>query len=831
MTLRDCIAAAVAHEDMDPVRAQSATELFDALETEYAASMGPDAAASMAARETVSRLEAEMTEQARQKLIAAMTHRRILRDLSEYRRADGAADRNEAALGLIDGVGLSVKSPSAEQTHKVIRGRAHGLMSDVLATFRRTMVGQTREPARLVNLVREAFGEKTGDVAAAELVKGWRAAAEFLRLQFNEAGGHIGTRDDWGLPQSHDSQAVRQTPYEEWRDFILPKLDPARMIDGATGKAFTAAELRGALKGVYDAIRTEGFSRIEPSGAGGGKALANRRADHRFLVFSTADDWLAYQARFGEGDPFNAMMGHVDGMSRDIGALRALGPNPNTTIRYVQQLLKKEALEGTDEQAIKAADGTAKKLETLYGTYTGAYNSPVNSTWARSLSTVRQLLVSAQLGGAAISAISDLAFQRLTKNFVGIPQAKIVGQIAKLLNPFDAQDRVLAVRLGLVAEEWSHRAAAQQRYVGEAVSGEVASRLSDFVLRASGLSAWTQAGRWAFGMEFMGALADNAGHKFADLNPALSATLMRYGINESGWDIIRATAPYADRGATFLRPDDLAARAGGDLDATLAEDLTTRFLSMIQSETEFAVPATSLRARAAFNDRTRPGTIGGEILRSGLMYKNFSITLLYTHLRRMADAQGGWNKARYAANLIIGGTIMGALAVQMKEVAKGRDPRPMDNPAFWGAALLQGGGIGIFGDFLNSSTNRFGGGLASTLAGPPVALLGDATQLTVGNVNDVLHGRDAHVGRDAVNFARRYTPGSSLWYAGLAFQRVLFDQLQLAVDPDARTQMRKLEQKYRREQSQNYFWRPGDLLPERMPDIENAIGAQKGSGR
>ncbi|MDE8420560.1 hypothetical protein, partial [Klebsiella pneumoniae] len=49
---------------------------------------------------------------------------------------------------------------------------------------------------------------------------------------------------------------------------------------------------------------------------------------------------------------------------------------------------------------------------------------------------------------------------------------------------------------------------------------------------------------------------------------------------------------------------------------------------------------------------------------------------------------------------------------------EGKRPTPTDAQAFWGAAVLQGGGFGIFGDFLQSSQNRFGGGFLGSLAGP-----------------------------------------------------------------------------------------------------------------
>lgn len=830
MSMKDCIDEAVKGGAMNAARAEEAKKLYDELVAQYADELGPEGASSFASRETFARLEAGLHEAGRQKLLAAVVQRRISDDLAGYHKANGKADPEEAAIALIDGTGLHPLSPSADQIHKAVRGRAHGMMDDLLSTFRRNMIGETRNKATLVNLVREAFGEKTGDVSAYELAQSWRKAAEFLRREYNAAGGHIAWREDWGLPQIHDTVKVREASFEEWRDFIVPRLDPARMRDGATGLPFAPRDLEAVLKDIYETIRTDGFATLEPSAGGGqGKSLANRRADHRFLSFRSADDWMAYQERFGRADPFSAMMGHVDHMSRDIGAMRALGPNPKATVRYVQQLLKKQArtggLKGKEAaDAIARADRGAHQVETLYGLYAGEYSSPVESGLARGLATTRQLLVSAQLGAASLSAVGDLATQRLTARFVGIPETKVLGRIVSLLNPANEADRKLAVRLGLIAEEWSRRAASQQRYVGEVATGEIASRLSDFVLRASGLSPWTQAGRWAFGMEFLGALADNAGKAFHELDPALQRTLDRYHLGGEIWEGLRKTPLYEEGGAKFLRPEDVATKLD---QGTLGDELATRLLAMVQSETEYAVPSSSLRGAMIARDRVRPGTVAGELLRSVSMYRNFGLTLWFTHLRRLADQQGAYNKAGYAANLIIGMTLMGALGIQLKDISKGKDPRAMDNPAFWGAALLQGGGFGIFGDFLNSATNRVGGGLPETIAGPLVSFANDALDLTAGSIGQAARGKDPHLGRKAVRFAEQYTPGSSLWYARLTLQRLVFDQLRIMADPDARRQMRALERKYQRENGQEFFWQPGEPAPDRAPDLSSAIGGKK----
>jgi len=170
---------------------------------------------------------------------------------------------------------------------------------------------------------------------------------------------------------------------------------------------------------------------------------------------------------------------------------------------------------------------------------------------------------------------------------------------------------------------------------------------------------------------------------------------------------------YEHEGATFLRPEEVALRT--DLQPGRADDLATRFLEMIQSETEFAVPSASIRGRVMLVGESRPGTFVGEISRSFAMYKNFPVTLLNTHVMRAVNTGNFSKKGAYFADLVISTTLFGALPCNSKRRRKGRDPRTMVTPEFWGAALLQGGGLGILGDFLFNDVNRFGGGVSKPL--------------------------------------------------------------------------------------------------------------------
>ena len=820
-TFKKCVNDGVAAGEITQAQADEYANLFDELSDQYNKQLGPGPAETKAGIDAAAAVRKKSIERKRQMMLQAKTWKKIDLDMQNYRTITGKQDINRAALAFFEQDATS-KHTSIVQLQATIERSATRKMDKFLATFRRNLVGQTRNKAQLGNMIKEVFGENTGDASARELSLAWKEASEYLRQRFNAAGGAIPKRSDWGLPQQHSTVKVREASFDEWREFISTRLDLDKMKDMETGLHFSPEKLELVLRDVYETISTDGMSKVKPGGRpAGGKSLANRNADHRFLVFKNANSWMEYQDKFGNDNPFDVMMGHISNMSRDIAFMERLGPNPMATKNFIKQTLAKSA--SGNDAAESASRSASKKVDELYNILQGTHNTPVNRFWATTMSGIRQTLQSAQLGAAAISAITDVNFNRIARRMNGLPQVQTLNQYLKLLSPLNAEEKGrLAIRLGLTAEGWSTLAAAQMRYTGDISGPEVTRRVADFVMRASLLSPMTQAGRWAFGMEFLGTLADNAGKSFDELDPMFRKAMERYNINGDRWDIIRQTELYDYKGAKFLRAEDIEFRT--DIDPQLAREMATDVMRMVETETNFAVPSTSIRGRAALTGDVPPGTVAGEMVRSFAMYKNFGVTLVNTHLMRGATTPGAKGKGRYYADLLISTTLMGALAIQLKEMSKGRDPRSMDDPEFWGAAFMQGGGLGIYGDFLFSDVNRFDRGMAETIAGPVVGFGNDVRKLTIGNIIEAAQGEDTKAATEMISFAQRYTPGASLWYMRLGLERMMFDQAKLWADPDAKKKIRRIKRKYARDYGQEYWWEPGEMAPERGPDIENILG-------
>ncbi|MEP2449812.1 MAG: hypothetical protein ABJH70_04180 [Nitratireductor sp.] len=762
-------------------------------------------------------MAADTAHKRRKAKLALKNIREIDADLKSHKTAAGKFDIGAAALDKLEHFGTAGFSSVAGRQRAIV-GMAHAKMENLLFHFRRGAIGgdKTRwNKADLKNVLREAFGEDTGDKAAKGFARAWQETHEWLRQRFNGAGGAIGKLENWGLPQRHDPRALRKAGRETWKAEIRPRLDVSRMKHPLSGQAVSEAELDGILDEIYLTVTTEGWNDRQPLRQPFGRgALANQRAEHRFLVFRDADAWLAYQKAFGGGgDAFAAMMGHVNMMAKDIAAMEILGPNPGGTIEWMKQAIEKEGqkiaagqagrLGGVSaDKALDRARGRARRLDAVWGSLRGELETPVNGRWANGFAAARSLITASVLGSAAISSISDAGSSTIARRFAGLPAG---GAIPEILTAFGRMNRRDAVTSGLILESAQHVFHAQARYVGTLSGPEWASYFADRVLTWSGLTPWTQAARHAFGLAFQAEVAKRAGQSWAALPEKLRATFARYGLTGRNWDTMRQVPLHEGR---LLRPAEIAER----VDERLAE----RYLEMIQAETEYAVPSGAHRSRTALLDQNQPGTLIGEAVRSFAQFKSFGAVFVLLHGARIHSMIAGGEIAAgmaYAGSLLLSTTLFGAAALQLKQVAAGREPRDPADAGFWGAAMLQGGGLGIYGDFLFSNVNRYGSGFSTTLAGPVVQRADDLWKLTGGNLIQLASGEKTHFGRELVKFARGNVPGSNIWYLRLAFERTVFDQLQYLADPEANRAFKRQQQFWKREFGQDYFWKPGRMTP------------------
>lgn len=766
----------------------------------------------------------EITEDTARKNRMNYTALRKLSDINGHFDAYTGPNEARAAASLLTMDAQSKSGMNAEVFADVYRGQLWRGMGDALDRIGKGKFGFQKGKAYFDNVVDEIFGKATGDAVAAELAKSWNAGTGMVVDLWKMAGGEMNRLENWGLPQLQSlaklikngggrEGAVWKADHMQWIDW-----DKMRWPSGAP---VDAADRGRALEEAYLTLTSDGSYKIDPAAfKGRGRALGDMIDQHRFLIYKDSEAWRSAHDKYGDGNVFDVMTGYIADISNKMGLIRVFGNNPEAMIETVKATAAKRAFERGGAQArLEVLAALKNRFEPLAEIALRRNAMDPESTMANVVLGTGNVLTSALLPGAVLAAIpGDLATMAVTRAFSHLPVLPaLTSYIRNLVTP--AEMTRLATQSGFVMDEIIHSIFSKSRFSGVAEYGPaVTKRLSDVTMRASGMNLHTNAARWASQAETMGALAAERGTKFDDL--AFKDMMQRYGITAKDWDTMRAVKPWEPYpGVERLRPSDLLTNKNN-------QDVFEKFQSMILQESRYAVPNSTTEAAVMLKNTTRPDTIPGALLHSFAMYKNFPITmaLLYGRVAMAQPSVGG--RLGFAAAMGSSMILAGAVGLQLREMSKGRDPLPVDRPAFWGKALLASGAMSIWGDMLFYGVNDIGKSPSDVAAGPIVAFAGDTSQLAFGHMfalADAAGTLKADKGQHtpwlakAVEYGSRYTPGTNLWWARTALQRELFDPLRAISDPRGSANMMRREQKRVRDFGNQSWWEPGTAFPQRLP--------------
>jgi len=727
---------------------------------------------------TISDMVATLSKQKRDAALSVIAIDKAYADIRGY---DGNTYQALRALMTKDN-NAKAGYINVEFLAKYYEAKFHSKLADMLSRFRTRTFGATQDKEGLRNLVKAMYGETVDDAEVVKFAKVLGEVFEDIRTTFNSVGGSISKNQNWKLPPpGHDANAIRKVGLDAWKEQILPMLDRKLMVNDA-GLMLTDTELDQALDYVYKTITTHGLHKAKDFTVPNmGTKLSSRGGEKRFLYFKDAESWMKYNDRFGKGDIYTTITDHIDGMSHNIALVQRLGPNPDHTVQALRLMAEKQD-ELTQTQKTR--------LTAIWNVVAGKTSSGDLTTLADTMQTTRNVMTSALLGSASLSAITDVAFNAITSKYNSIPVFGTLIRQMSLMAPGSEEARIFAAKIGLLADNMIDHAHAGNRYVDSYGTGKSA-KVAEGVIRLSGLAAFTDSGRKAFGMEYASSLADDFGKAFSELSENRIKRFEAIGITEADWDLFRAQTPLDFKGVKF---------------ANMLEDGGEKFHRLVMEETDYAVPSPDASIRAATTGGLGRGTATGQLVRAGMAIKTFPLTIMNTHLRRALIQTSGADRLKYTAGLITYTTLLGILAVHAKDLASGREPRPFDAKLV-AAGFAQSGGLGLVGDLLFSDVNRFGGGLAQTLVGPYGGLLDQSARLTLGNIHEAIKGEETHVLGEATDFLKRWTP--DVWQTRLITDAIA-DQAALLVDARANDRFRRIVKKRQKDYEQGYWWEPGE---------------------
>lgn len=757
---------------------------------------------------------------------AALKKRRVALTIAARQRLDAFIKTYQGKDGKLEALNRTIafhadgKSNflSVESRGKATRDYALSQIQEAFEAVDPRFFHLFEDEASVRDLVYEMRGQDTGNVRAKKGAKAWAGVTELLRQRFNDAGGDIGYLENWGIPQHHSMEKVGRVPQDKWVSYVIGKLDRKYYIKD-DGQLMSDAELKTFLGEAYNTIATGGLNKLSDTGMRISGARSNRGNASRQIHFKDADSYLEYQREYGDRSLWEVMVGHLEGISKDIALVETYGPNPDHVFRSILD-------EVTAEQATANPERTgrikrlANSTENLYNFIAGKTQPIANPHIARWSDNIRNWMVASRLGSALLASFSDLGTMYMSAKVANIPMNRLFMNQLEAMNPANRTELARARRAGLAMESLL---GSVNRWAMDNMGPSVSRWAATAVMRASGLTAWTDAHKRAYGVTMMGSLGEvvSRAPDLRSLDDSDFRILKSKGITEQDFSVwkLAQQEDWGNGNTTMLTPESImripdAAVMHLGMPERVRFEAMRRLLAAVSEEVDMAVITPGARERLLTGGGLQRGTWKGELTRSVFLFKSFPISVVLRHWTRAMGMPSAGGRAAYIAAFLASTTMLGALSQQLNDMASGRNPREMvgkDAGKFWLGALLKGGGLGLYGDFLLSDHTRYGGGALASMLGPVAGLVDDVVKLAQGIPLNAVEGKPEQTGGDLVKLGKGLIPGANLWYAKAALDHMIFNQLQEYFSPGY---LRKVEQRSKKQFNQTYWWRPQDVTPE-----------------
>lgn len=659
-------------------------------------------------------------------------------------------------------------------------------------------------------------------VKLAEIVSKYQESARNTRNRF---GAWIRDLKGYITRQSHDMFKIRDAGEYAWIQTTLPRLDMPKM----RSLGLIGADVMGSMRQLYadfaSGVHTKAQASDEDLTAfSAGSNLARRESVSRALYFKDGIAAFEYNAQFGAGSgrlAESVLMG-LDSAARSAALLKTLGTNPEAMLTkllddYEQGLIA----EPQRRQEFRAKrEAILNRLRYVDGTT----NIPGNVTAAKWGAGLRSLQSMAKLGGALISSFTDLANYGADIRFgqgKNMLEGTLDGVLA-LTQRTKGKKRAILDSLGVFHE--STLGAVMSRFDSPELIGGKMSAAMNLFFKFNGLTWWTESLRDGAALSYSNFVAGHRNDSFADLPDELKRMFELYNVDEGKWNLWRKSVDTDEEGRFYLTPEALrtiprseyakyiesVGRTVNDASIqNLQDDLAQAMRVMFIDRAHHAVVEPNARVRAWMTQGTRPGTFGGEMVRYIGQFKSFSVAMVQMVLGREIYGRGYDNLGDYwkngkgdmvgLATYIALATGFGYMAMAVKDMIKGREPRNPADPKTFIAAMAQGGGLGLYGDFLFGEYNRFGRSLTSSLAGPVLGQADTAADLWT----RIKNGDDLA----AASFKALLdnTPFANLFYLRVAFDYLFLYGIHEAMNPGF---LRRMERRIERENNQEFLFPP-----------------------
>ena len=722
----------------------------------------------------------------------------------------------------------------------------------------------------------EMAGKSTGNKLAKELAEALAPPMEHIRQRLNAAGANIAKATDFIAHTSHDPYLLRRAAgsvkdsvddaFKAWWDFVTPKLD-AKTYENITpkpGESMPDATLRFG-RGIYEALVTgvhmssEGTNGIKldgftPHAYEGSRNLAKALSHARVLMWKGPEEWHGYMQKFGYPSSLtHSVLGSIQKAGNQIALMERYGTNPMASLKTIIEQTERK-YRSIDPDGVAAFGNQKAYLEQYMAQLDGSANIASNQVWAEIGRSVRTAETTATLGGVGVThATSALYTVPLELRHHGVGTLATFQEIARQIfrGRSSAEAKELAGQLGAYSDGLLRDASSV--YNPDFGRPGLLSSIANTYMKYTGLPYILNGAQAATRFLLSHNLGQSVGKVFEKLDAMHQIMLESYGIGPKEWNLMRSV-PELDtlNGNKYLTGRNLANMDVGKIEQNLrAEGMLkddasaeavaaavgkyrTELIDKLNgyySDTAYhstITPGARERGNSFFGGSTRPGDPWHEAAKYVMQFKIWAFAAWDQSVRRELYMNTSKSTSAWGLGLLLStSTVAGYMRMTIRDWAAG-NPRRELTPRTMLAALTQGGGAGIFGDFLFGETNRMGGGFLSTLAGPvigDVAGIANIFQKFMKDANEEYMHPDARhkngfygdLWPDLAHFGVRHIPFANLVYLKGTLDYMMWYHLFEASNPGwwERTNHR-LHKEQGREMT---GYSPGSGVPWGMPGI------------
>jgi hypothetical protein len=686
---------------------------------------------------------------------------------------------------------------------------------------------------------KDAHPGATGNAQALKMAEIIHGVQQLAKDRLNREGAWVGDYAGYITSTMHDADKIRRAGFEAWRDFIGPRLS-AETFDGVDNREKMLRDTWHALvTGVHMSDR-EMVGMKDPAFTGPANA-AKKASQGRVLHFNNADAWLDYQQRFGHGSLAEQTMGALDRSARQTALMQRWGTNPQAEFENDFRALG-EKYRDSNPDAVIALNKARAGIETQFSYLTGEANRPVNALWAERMAGVRAVQSMAKLGGVALTHLSSFPTKAAELRYQGVGfLERYANSFQSLLRGRGAGEVREISDLLLAGMEGMHGSMLSRFNADDSAPGRI-SKMTNTFFKWSGLTYMLDAQKTGTQLVMSRLLGMNVDKEFGALSPEIQRNLQAYDISPAEWDVLRQAPDHATAdGKTYLTPD-AAMRANADavmaaqgkvtlpqsarplmsaapkeltpsMVAAARDNLALKLHALYADTADRGIITPGIADKALLLHGTAPGSLAGEALRFIAQFKTWGVAAARQGLgREIYGGQGAAGAVSGIVQLALGAAVFGYATMTLKDMAAGKVPRAPNDPRTWGAALIQGGGFGILGDYMFGQTSRFGNSFVESLAGPTASTMGDIYKLVTLGRDEAMgdpNARAKDFGPDALRLVKGNTPFINLFYVRAALDYLMVHSLQESMNPGY---LARSQRSMQRNTGQTYFLSPQDHL-------------------